>query len=280
MRVAIIGIGNVLAGDDAVGPHVVRVFEARYALSEGVQVIDAGTPGYDLTAFLVDLDAVVLVDAVKAKGAPGELRTFDKAALLEKKPILALSPHEPGVREALLNADFMGVTPPVVRLVGVIPGGTATGIGLSDAVRAQPRDEEVERCGRSERLDRHARGVVPHPPGDPGLARHAVDERAEPDPLDRAAERDPPPLAGPCGLAVSSLARHARPRRGVRVIMADPTSPARRGTGGPPRGGRAPFARKTAVCEVEPSRTRRTVHRRAFPHVTWSREWTGAIAAL
>ena len=136
MRVAIIGIGNVLAGDDAVGPHVVRVFEARYALSEGVQVIDAGTPGYDLTAFLVDLDAVVLVDAVKAKGAPGELRTFDKAALLEKKPILALSPHEPGVREALLNADFMGVTPPVVRLVGVIPGGTATGIGLSDAVRA------------------------------------------------------------------------------------------------------------------------------------------------
>jgi len=30
----------------------------------------------------------------------------------------------------------MGVTPPVVRLVGVIPGGTATGIGLSAEVRA------------------------------------------------------------------------------------------------------------------------------------------------
>jgi hydrogenase maturation protease len=136
-RVAIIGIGNVLAGDDAVGPHVVRVLEARFALPEGVQVIDAGTPGYDLTAFLVGLDAVVLVDAVKARGAPaGELRTFDKAALLEKKPILAMSPHEPGVREALLNADFMGVTPPVVRLVGIVPGGTSTGIGLSAEVRA------------------------------------------------------------------------------------------------------------------------------------------------
>ncbi len=136
VRIAIIGIGNVLAGDDAVGPHVVRVFEARYALPDDVQVIDAGTPGYDLTAFLVGLDAVVLVDAVKAKGTSGEVRTFDKAALLEKKPILAISPHEPGVREALLNADFMGVTPPVVRLVGVIPGGTATGIGLSAEVRA------------------------------------------------------------------------------------------------------------------------------------------------
>jgi hydrogenase maturation protease len=135
-RIAVIGIGNVLAGDDAVGPHVVKVLEARYHLPDEVEVIDAGTPGYDLTAFLVGQDAVVLVDAVKAKGAPGELRTFDKAALLEKKPILAMSPHEPGVREALLNADFMGVCPPTVRLVGVVPGATGTGIGLSDEVRA------------------------------------------------------------------------------------------------------------------------------------------------
>jgi hydrogenase maturation protease len=135
-HLALIGIGNVLAGDDAIGPHVVRVVEARYELPENVQVIDAGTPGYDLTAFLAELDAVILVDAVKAKGTPGEVRTFDKAALLEKKPILAISPHEPGVREALLNADFMGVTPPVVRLVGVIPCRTDTGIGLSDEVRS------------------------------------------------------------------------------------------------------------------------------------------------
>lgn len=135
-RVAIIGIGNVLTGDDAVGPHVVRVVEAAYALPEGVQVIDAGTPGYDLTAFMVGLDAVVLVDAVKAKGAPGEVRVYDKAELVSRKPVLALSPHEPGVREALLNADFMGVTPGVVRLVGVIPARTGTGIGLSPEVRA------------------------------------------------------------------------------------------------------------------------------------------------
>jgi hydrogenase maturation protease len=136
VRVSIIGIGNVLAGDDAVGPHVVAVLEARFELPDGVEVIDAGTPGYDLTAFLVGLDAVVLVDAVKAKGAPGEVRTFDRASILEKRPVLALSPHEPGVREALLNAEFMGVTPPVVRLVGVIPGGNTTGLGLSAEVRA------------------------------------------------------------------------------------------------------------------------------------------------
>jgi hydrogenase maturation protease len=135
-HVAIIGIGNVLTGDDAVGPYVVRVIEARYDLPASVQVIDAGTPGYDLTAFLAGLDAAILVDSVKAKGAPGEVRVYDRAELVKRPAVLAMSPHEPGVREALLNADFMGVTPAVVRLVGVIPASTESGIGLSPAVRA------------------------------------------------------------------------------------------------------------------------------------------------
>jgi hydrogenase maturation protease len=135
-RIAVIGIGNVLTGDDAVGPHVVKVLEAEWSLPADVTVMDAGTPGYDLTSFIADADAVVLVDSVRAKGAPGEVRVYDKAALLSKAPVRATSPHEPGVREALLNADFIGVCPEVVRLVGVIPESTATGIGLSGAVRA------------------------------------------------------------------------------------------------------------------------------------------------
>ena len=98
-------------------------------------MLDAGTPGYDLTSFLADAEAVVLIDSVKAKGAPGEVLVYGKEALLKKAPVLAMSPHEPGVREALLNAEFMGVAPKIVRLVGVIPGSVATGIGLTPEVR-------------------------------------------------------------------------------------------------------------------------------------------------
>ncbi len=135
-RIAVIGIGNVLAGDDALGPTVVRMLEAAYRVPEEVEVVDAGTPGLDLTAYLAGLDGLVLVDAVKAKGTPGELRRYSKDELLRKAPVLAMSPHEPGVREALMNAEFMGVSPPVARLVGVVPGATATGVGLTEAVRA------------------------------------------------------------------------------------------------------------------------------------------------
>jgi hydrogenase maturation protease len=135
-RIAVIGIGNVLTGDDGVGPTVVRVLDASYDLGPDVEVIDAGTPGLDLTAYMAEREAIVLVDAVKSSGAPGELRTYSKGELLKKSPVLAISPHEPGVREALLNAEFIGVAPGVFRLVGVIPESVELGCALSPAVEA------------------------------------------------------------------------------------------------------------------------------------------------
>jgi len=135
VRIAIIGIGNVLMGDDAVGPHALRVLEALYVLPDDVQVIDAGTPGLDLTAYFEGFERLVVVDAVKAHGTPGEVRRYDKQTILGRAPVLAMSPHDPGLREALLNAEFIGVCPEVVSLIGVIPAKVETGVGLSRPVR-------------------------------------------------------------------------------------------------------------------------------------------------
>jgi hydrogenase maturation protease len=136
VRFAVIGIGNVLTGDDAVGPTVVRMLEAAFEAPSDVLLLDAGTPGLDLTAYLAGLEGVILVDAVRAQGAPGELRLYGLDELLARAPPLATSPHEPGVREALLHAQFMGVAPRTVRLVGVIPASVETGVALSPPVRA------------------------------------------------------------------------------------------------------------------------------------------------
>lgn len=134
--VAVLGIGNVLMGDDALGPFVVKLLEAAWEPHDGLQLVDAGTPGLDLTAYLADFDAVVVVDVVKAQGSPGDVLVYDKSELMQRAPILALSPHEPGLREAILNADFLEVSPRTIRLVGVIPGSVDYRLGLSEPVRA------------------------------------------------------------------------------------------------------------------------------------------------
>jgi len=136
-RISVIGIGNVLEGDDALGPTVVRMFEATYAVPEDVTVVDGGTPGLDLTAYMAGLEALVVVDAIKARtGTPGEIRVFDKLAILNRGPIVAMSPHEPGLRESILHAEFQGVAPAQVKLVGIVAGSIDFGCQLTPAARA------------------------------------------------------------------------------------------------------------------------------------------------
>ncbi len=158
MNVAIIGIGNVLNGDDGIGPTVARLLAARYEFPDGVTCEDFGTPGYELTTFIMDRDAVVLIDAVKLKGAPGEVHVVDGAELLKKPMPGVVSAHEPGVREALLNAEFNEVLPKVFKLVGVIPEQVESNEMLSPVVReAIPRAikgvlQELEKVGVTPKL--------------------------------------------------------------------------------------------------------------------------------
>lgn len=135
-RIGLVGIGNVLMGDDALGPYALKLVEARYELPPEVELLELGTPGADLALHLDGLDAAVVIDTVALRGAPGEIRLLDKAALLAKSPLLPVSPHEPGLREALFALEFQGAAPREVRLVGVIPGAVELEVGLSPAVQA------------------------------------------------------------------------------------------------------------------------------------------------
>lgn len=57
MRAAIVGVGSVLMGDDAAGPYLVRLLEARYELPPEVTLLDAGTPGPGFEDLLRGYDA-------------------------------------------------------------------------------------------------------------------------------------------------------------------------------------------------------------------------------
>jgi len=152
--IRVLGMGNVLLGDDAVGPYVVRLLEARYRAPEGVEIADVGTPGLDLTPHLAGAAAVVVVDTVAAEAAPGTVRTYRRDALLAAPPLPRTSPHEPGLREALLATELTDSSPDDLLLVGVVPEQTDTGAGLSPTVRAAADRlvelviAELERLGR------------------------------------------------------------------------------------------------------------------------------------
>lgn len=154
-NVAVVGLGNVLVGDDAFGPYAVRLFGARYDVDAGVQVMDLGTPGLDLAPHLEDVDALIVLDTVSVDAPPGTIRTYTKSDLLSKPTPSRTNPHQPGVKETLLMLDLEGEGPSDVLVVGVVPESVETGVGMSavlkDAVPAV-HDEvvrELERLGHT-----------------------------------------------------------------------------------------------------------------------------------
>lgn len=138
MRVAVLGLGNVLRRDDGVGPAVIARLEARYAFPLDVEVMDLGTPGLDLVDQLVERDAVIFVDAILDGRAPGHVRVLDPADLRGSTGAVPSSPrmtsHEAGVDDALVLAAMDGRGPAHVRLVGVVAQDLADGPGFSPAV--------------------------------------------------------------------------------------------------------------------------------------------------
>ena len=135
MTTLILGLGNVLMGDDGFGPHVVRAFEEQFVAGPGVAVVDLGTPGLDLTPWLADADHAIVVDTVHANDAPGTLHVYTKEDVVRHVPFSRVSPHDPGLKESLLTLEFAGRAPRQLTLIGVVPHRVAPGTQLSPAVR-------------------------------------------------------------------------------------------------------------------------------------------------
>jgi hydrogenase maturation protease len=134
-KIAVFGIGNVLIGDDAVGPTIIGFLESHYEFPPEVFIEDLGTPSLDLAARMGGHDAVIFVDAVSAKGEPGELRQYDRDQIVRNPPSIRMSPHDPSLKETVLLVGLLPDAPSSITLIGVIPA-TLDQFGLSDAVKA------------------------------------------------------------------------------------------------------------------------------------------------
>ena len=69
----ILGLGNVLLGDDGVGPAVIARLRDSYVAAAGSLLLDGGTLGLSLLPYLEDAQTVILVDAVAADAPAGTL---------------------------------------------------------------------------------------------------------------------------------------------------------------------------------------------------------------
>jgi len=92
MDTLIIGCGNLLRGDDAVGPILVRVLAER-GVPPGVRLADGGTAGMDVAFKMRGAGHVIIVDACRTGQPPGTLYQVPGEELAQLPPITGLNLH-------------------------------------------------------------------------------------------------------------------------------------------------------------------------------------------
>ena len=102
-KTLVLGLGNVILGDEGVGVHVVRALQ-QHTLPEGVECLDGGTGGFVLLEPLENADRIVLIDAAADGNPPGTVTRTTPKFSRDYPP--TLTAHDIGVKD-LLDAFYM-----------------------------------------------------------------------------------------------------------------------------------------------------------------------------
>ena len=136
--VLLLGIGNLLMGDEGVGVHVVRHLEGL-PLPEGCACLDGGTGSLQLLDPLEQAERVILVDAT-VDGAPvGTLRRLRPRFSTDYPR--TLTAHDIGLKDLLDVFYLLGAEPDVTLFAVSIAPLQEMGLELSEELR--PRVPEI-----------------------------------------------------------------------------------------------------------------------------------------
>ena len=106
--VLILGVGNVLMGDEGVGVHVIRQLENKPALP-GVRLLDGGTGGVNLLAEFDLVQAMILIDATR-DGRPDGTITYLHPKRVTELP-RGLGAHDFGLKDLFAASALIGRLP-------------------------------------------------------------------------------------------------------------------------------------------------------------------------
>lgn len=92
-QIVVIGCGNLLRGDDAVGPICIRQLWSE-GVPDGVTLVDGGTAGMDVAFKMRAARLVILIDAATTESEPGTIYEIPGEEVEELPPLDGMHSHQ------------------------------------------------------------------------------------------------------------------------------------------------------------------------------------------
>jgi hydrogenase maturation protease len=138
--VLVVGCGNLLRGDDGVGPILIRHLWEQ-GMPDGVRLVDGGTAGMDVAFQMRGAQRVVIVDASATGSAPGTVFRVPGAELEELPPLQGLHTHSFRWDHAIAFARWAlgDACPSDITVFLIEAANVAMGVDLSPPIEESMR---------------------------------------------------------------------------------------------------------------------------------------------
>jgi hydrogenase maturation protease len=131
-RILIMGLGNVLLGDEGIGIHVVKALE-KETLPSNADIMDGGTGGFQILAELQSYPTVIMIDATLSEQPPGHIRVTEPRYSSDFPK--SLSSHDIGLKDLLDSATLLEKMPKIYLVVVTIDPSQEISMELSEEVK-------------------------------------------------------------------------------------------------------------------------------------------------
>lgn len=123
MRVLVLGIGNILFGDEGIGVHMCNMLKTNYEFysdKHTIEFVDGGTLANMLIPLIVEYDEILLLDCVDVDNSEiGSVYQFNFSKIPDNIK-WAGSAHEVEMLQTLKLGELMGDLPNV-EIIGITP---------------------------------------------------------------------------------------------------------------------------------------------------------------
>ncbi|GAB6074631.1 HyaD/HybD family hydrogenase maturation endopeptidase [Nautilia lithotrophica] len=146
MKILVLGIGNILFGDEGIGVHLANFIDEKYDFigPHQVDIIDGGTLAQRLIPIITDYDKVFIFDCVDVDEANiGDVYFFDFRDVPECVSWQG-SAHEVEMLQTLQMIEMMGDLPET-KIIGVVPYVIGEDTTFSITPEVQKAAELMER---------------------------------------------------------------------------------------------------------------------------------------
>ena len=132
--ILILGIGNILMGDEGVGAHAARLILEK-DLPEGVKCIEGGTGGFVLLEEMQEAKRVIIIDATVDGKEVGTIRRIEPK--FSRDYPKTLTAHDIGLKDMIDAFYLLGKNPNVTLFTISISSKISTGLELSAEITSK-----------------------------------------------------------------------------------------------------------------------------------------------